>query len=379
MKKYIVLLVTILLLTIMGCKENSTEPTGNYSVSGKIMQEGKPLPNASVSLDKRIDLTAQTNSDGEFSIDNVPKGEYTLSVEKTNSDGSFISKSSELSVTDDIFIQSLLLPKGVKMLEPTEVSANSMHLSWTSTDANDFREYKLYRHTSSGLDENTGTLVHVSTAISDTQFVDDDINPLTTYYYRVYIMNEYARLGGSNIVNSTSLNKNIIQNGSFEKVSSTFPDNWNTWGTQGKFLSNSENAQEGMKSIKVALSLDDWGVNSWGLYQQINPNDFEQGKTYKISFWCKTDSLEEYESISCRFTKNNYWDGNEVIASLYSFVEGPRTASDWQYFSFTLTIPSETPSNYFLTFDLIRAGTMGYTFDLPMISWIDNVNIEKVP
>lgn len=378
MKTFIFLLATILLLTVTGCKNNSTEPSGNYSVSGKIIHEGKPLPNATVSLDKRDDLTTQSNSDGEFTIANVPKGDYTLNAEKTDTDGSFITRSLEVSVTDDVTIESLLLPKGVKMFEPTKVSATSMHLYWTSTDANDFREYKLYRHTSSGLDENTGTLIHVSTSIYDTLFIDDDINPLTTYYYRVYIMNEYGHLGGSNIVNSTTLNLNIIKNGSFEEVLSTFPDNWNTWGTQGKFLSSSENAQEGSKSIKVNLSLDDWGVNSWGLYQQISPNDFEQGKTYKISFWCMTDTLEEYESISCRFTKNN-WDGNEVIANLYGFIEGPKSASDWQYFSFTLTIPSEIPSNYFLTFDLTRAGTTGYTFELPMISWIDNVIIEKIP
>ena len=56
-----------------------------------------------------------------------------------------------------------------------------------------------------------------------------------------------------------------------------------------------------------------------------------------------------------------------------------RYNTDWQYFSFTLTIPQEVPSNYFLSFMLIRAGTSGYTFHLPMISWIDNVIIEKVP
>lgn len=192
-------------------------------------------------------------------------------------------------------------------------------------------------------------------------------------------MNDYGRLGGSNIVSSATLNRNVILNGSFEEISSVFPDNWSTWGPSGKFVSNSEYAQEGSKSIKIQLALEDWGLNSWGLYQQIDPNNFEQGRTYRISFWCKTDTLEEYESISCRFTKNNYWDGNEVIASLHSFVEGPRTASDWQDFSFTLTIPSVIPSNYFLTFDLIRAGTMGYIFELPMNSWIDNVSIEKIP
>ena len=377
MRKLFLILFIFFLATI-GCKDNSTDPAGNYSVSGKLVYSGKPLPNATVSLDNKADLTTQSNSDGDFAIKNVPKGDYTLNVEKTNSDGSFISKSSELSVSNDIVIESLSLPKGVIILDPTEVDANSMHISWTSTDANDFREYKLYTHTTSGLDENTGTLVHVSTVISDTQFTDINLNPLTNYYYRVYVMNDYGKLGGSNIVSAKTLNKNIIKNGSFEETTSNFPTNWNTWGTQGKFLSSEENAQDGNKSIKIDLSLDDWGVNSWGIYQQINTNDFEPGKTYQISFWCKTDSLEEYESISCRFSKDNYYNGNNVIGSLYGFVEGPRAAGDWQYFSFTLTIPSSVPSSYNLIFDLIRAGTSGYSFKLPMISWIDNVKIEKV-
>lgn len=378
MNNFILIFISIILLTLGGCKDNTSNPTGNYSVSGKLIYDGSPLPDATVSLDNRIDLTTQSNSGGEFSINNVPGGDYNIIVEKTNPDGSFIKKSDDISVTDDIFIESLILPKGVNLFEPTNISATSMQLIWTSTDANDFREYKLYRHTSSGLDETTGTLIHVSTAISDTQFTDDDLYPLTPYFFRVYFMNEYGQLGGSNIVSSTSLNKNIIQNGSFEEVSSNFPINWNTWGEEGKFLSNSETAQEGSKSVKINLALEDGGVFSWGMYQQITPTEFEQEETYKISFWCKTDTLEEYESISCHFKRNSVY-GSDEIAGLWEFVKGPRSAGDWEYFSYTLTIPANIPSNYFLSFDLIRAGTMGYTFHYPMISWIDNVIIEKVP
>lgn len=377
MKKLFLLIAII--IAIMSCSEETTNPNATYSVSGKLMHNGNPLPNATISLNDQINLTSQSDANGEFLIKNVPKGDYNLSVNKTNSDGSFISKSSNISVQQDVIIESLILPKGVQIFEPENVGSNSMEIKWSATDANDFREYKLYRHISSGLDETTGTLVHVSTAISDTQFTDQGVNPVTTYYYRVYIMNDYGKLGGSNIVSSTTLNRNIINNGSFETLISNFPSDWAFWGTQGKFLSSAEYSYEGTKSIKINLALSDWGVNSWGLYQQIDPNNFQAGHTYKISFWCKTDSLEQYESISCKFSKNNYWDGNNNLAALYDFVAGPSSNTDWQYFSFTLTIPQEVPSNYFLSFMLIRAGTSGYTFHLPMISWIDNVIIEKVP
>lgn len=191
-------------------------------------------------------------------------------------------------------------------------------------------------------------------------------------------MNDFGKLGGSNIVSSTTLKRNVISNGSFEIVTSVFPDHWNTWGVQGKFSSSSEHAYEGNKSLKINLSLTDWGVNSWGAYQQISPNLFEPGKNYRISFWCKTDTMEKYESISCIFSKNNYWDGNNNLASIHNFVEGPRSESEWQYFNFSLSIPQEIPSNYFLSFMLIRAGTQGYVFNLPMIAWLDHVIIEKI-
>lgn len=372
-------LSTVLIFAFISCSEESTDPNATYIISGKLLHNGNPLPNATVSLNDQINLSSQSDANGAFLIKNVPKGDYSLSVNKTNPDGSFISKNSDISVNQDVFIESLILPKGVTIFNPENVGSNSMDIKWSATDANDLREYKLYRHISSGLDETTGTLVHVSTAINDTQFTDQSVNPLTTYYYRVYIMNDYGRLGGSNIVSSTTLNRNVISNGSFAEVTSNFPNNWSTWGTQGKFSSSTEFAQDGNKSLKINLNLSDWGVNSWGVYQQIDPNNFEAGQTYKISFWCKTDTLEQYESISFNFFKNNYWDGNNSLAALYDFVKGPRAESDWQYFSLTLTIPLEIPSNYGLSFMLVRAGTTGYTFHYPMISWIDNIIIEKIP
>jgi len=71
------------------------------------------------------------------------------------------------------------------------------------SDADDFREYKLYRHSTSGFDESTGELLHISTFRNDTSFTDS-IPHSSTYYYRLYQMNEYGRLGGSNIVKISS-------------------------------------------------------------------------------------------------------------------------------------------------------------------------------
>ena len=337
-----------------------------------------PVANAKVSLNNRTDLSSQTAPSGNFSIFNVPDGNYTLSAEKTNSDSSFLATTSYVTVTKDVTLDPLILPKGVKMYSLSNPTSKSLTISWNPTNATDFREYKLYRHTTSGLDETTGTLAHVATTISDTQYVDNNLNPLTEYYYRVYVMNEYGHLGGSNIISASTLNINIVTNGSFENSTSSVPNNWTTWGTSGKFSSDNATAEDGIKSLKVQLALSDWGVNSWGIYQQIIPTNFEQGKTYQVSFWCKIDTLEQYESMSCHFASSmNY--GSSSLVDLYNFIEGPSIADDWTQYSFTFTAPSTVPANYYLIYDLVRAGTSGYTFHLQMTAWLDNIVIQKLP
>ena len=88
-------------------------------------------------------------------------------------------------------------------MDPINLGSDLIRLIWNSTNASYFKEYKLYRHTNPDFDETTGTLVHTSTAIIDTQFTDNIPDPQIPYYYRVYYMNDYGKLGGSNIVSST--------------------------------------------------------------------------------------------------------------------------------------------------------------------------------
>jgi hypothetical protein len=218
-------IIAIALLILAGCKDNAAETLNSYSVQGTVITNGAPVHNATVSLNKRGDLTTATDSSGHFSLKSVPEGNYSLTVEKASTDGSFQSKTTNVSVTNDLSIKDLILPKGVKIQSPSEITANSSVLTWSPTDANDFREYKLYRHTSSGLDEKTGTLVHVATSIADTVFKDEQLSPLTKYYYRVYVMNDFGQLGGSNIVSGTTPNINLIPDGGFED-SSAFSNNW---------------------------------------------------------------------------------------------------------------------------------------------------------
>ena len=99
-------------------------------------------------------------------------------------------------------------------------SMNTTHekvpLRWSLANGPEFREYKVYRRDNPGLDEDTGELIFVSTSIKDTTFVDTPSSTATIYYYRVYVLSAYGKLGGSNLVNTEVPSKNLIQNPGFE-------------------------------------------------------------------------------------------------------------------------------------------------------------------
>jgi hypothetical protein len=108
-------------------------------------------------------------------------------------------------------VGTIALPAPVALTSP-EVSDRTVTLSWTSTDDPGFREYKIYRAISSGLDESTGELRHVETSRDATTYVDGagwedqpispgtPVRPDSHYYYRVFVLDEFGLLGGSNVV-----------------------------------------------------------------------------------------------------------------------------------------------------------------------------------
>ena len=200
--KKIIILVYILLLTILGCKDNPVNPNEKYSVSGKLICNGKSFAGATISLNERNNLTTQSNSEGSFNIKNIPKGHYTLSIDKTETDSSYVKKSFKITVTSDVFLDSNKVPKEVKLLIPQSVTSTSIDLRWNSTDAEDFKEYKLFKYTSPEFDSTKGELIYISTSAADTEFTDKNLNPNTAYNYRLYVMNDSSYIAGSNILST---------------------------------------------------------------------------------------------------------------------------------------------------------------------------------
>jgi hypothetical protein len=83
-------------------------------------------------------------------------------------------------------------------IEKEELDYKIIKIAWSSSASESFKEYKLYRHTSSGLDETTGELVHVSTTRGDTIFLDQ-ISHSAHFFYRVFVVNQNGTVTGSNL------------------------------------------------------------------------------------------------------------------------------------------------------------------------------------
>jgi len=287
-KTTIQFMLVILLLT--GCSEQGTNPDKTYNISGYISQNGISASGVTVSLDDKINWTDQTDIDGYFRIEGVTEGDHLLKSSQTLMDGNFVEKSYELAVYDDILLESLRLPNAIELIDPTLITHHSIQIVWTSSDAEDFREYKLYRHSSSGLDENTGTLVHVSTIANDTTFTDAELSAFQTYYYRLYVMNEFGRLGGSNLISATTEQYELIWNGDFEA-----DDNLLTWWdhTEGDVDYSGQDWSGGERSL--VMIADSTFSSQWGYYASISKNfisnPLEPGRNYKLSGYVKTSGF----------------------------------------------------------------------------------------
>ena len=355
--------LAVLLAFIYTCQNNPVQ-NNLFKISGYVHLKGKAISGAQVNLDKKINYMTQTNNDGYFEIDDVSKGEHKIYLSKDFSDSSFVTRTYDVDVNNDIVLESLTLPVPVKLYPITSITSNSAKLIWSRSYENDFREYKIYRHTNSGLDENTGTLVHVTTFIEDTTFIDNSLFPTNKYYYRVYVMNEYGKLGGSNIELALTKELNLIQNGNFELLdNNNFPEKW-----EGSVTIDSLNAYSGKYSVKMFEDTSFSGMTQ-KLRQIIDPAKVEKDSRYKLSFWWKSKELSESEYFGVKFEEQS---GDAFV---WKWFNGPHPDSIWQEYNYEFTIPSSSnPQNYQLVFMFERYPLI----PTPMTVWVDSVSLKKI-
>ncbi len=345
----------ILLVFVTGCKEKITEPTNSYSVKGKVIDSNGPVSKAKVAIDNFINWETTTDINGDFEITGVTKGEHSLSYSYNDASGAFVESNANLSVNDNIVLNTLKLPIPPRLDTISEIDVTSLKLNWNLTDAEDFREYKLYRKDTPGLDETTGELIYVGTSRSDTSFLDKDIPSGKTYYYRVYVMNEYGKLGGSNIVSATTLKGNLIPDGDFEDRID-INSNWSISSGGATFNFTDSTKKSGNYSLHGKLT--NQNVHLRG----ITPIKLSAGVTYEMSGWFKaygkTSGTNEYMSFSI-FETNDPTSYREWI---YVWSSNPNLQEpaniEWTYASKIFT-----PTKDVTVFFEIFAGIENFWFD----------------
>ena len=345
-----------------------------FTVSGYVYYLGEPIADVAVSIDDQYNWTVRTDADGFFNISSVSSGEHQLNMKKTlvgpqntaNDISSFTERTMNISVQEDLELNYLKLPKAVLLHEPTDITESRAFISWSPTDDEEFREYKLYRHHSSGLDETTGTLVHVSTFLSDTSFSDEQLNSFQNYFYRVYVMNEYGRIGGSNIVTLQTLNSQLISNGGFEEMSGEVPLDWqlipNSGDPENYIQIDSNNAIEGNNSLKFhhAGSTGCWEM--W-ISQDLDRLFLVEGAVYRLVLNYQ-GNFEGNESISLvlRNPTIDLW--------LYIPIEF-NTIGEWHELSYEFGLPDDIGNN-----DI----NMDIHFCIQGVKswWIDDLTLDRV-
>jgi len=268
---------TLALLAACGNDPANQGSTNGYRISGDITLAGAPSSATVVSVDGSGIWTATTDALGQFAIDGVPGGQHTIAASRSNEDGTFSERASALEVTGDVVVDTLVLPQPL-LLAPAVTSGQTVALSWLPTDASDFREYKLYRRDSPGIDEIAGELIFVSTARGDATYIDPDVLAGKRYYYRVYVMNDHGRLGGSNIVSADVTVDNLIPDGGFESA-----DALSAWAISSS-LEGGTAARDTSVAHAGTASLH---LTRWGMVKLIQPVAIQKNVAYDLGAFVK--------------------------------------------------------------------------------------------
>ena len=349
--RYVFIIICTSLIFI-SC-EKSSEVTssvdskaGTRKVMGKLVFDNQSLVGASVKIDSTLNWCTTTDTNGEFKINGVTEGTHTFQANKALDNGSTVSQNTSISVAEeDLLLDTirLPLPSILYPIDTAESTSQQMTLNWTPSMDPEFREYKIYRKTTAGLDETTGELVNIATNIYDTTFVDNTVKNGIVYYYRVYTLSSFGKLGGSNMVHSKTPPKNFVVNGSFENSSDgKYPTNWSVVGnrlSQNPVALSSTVFKEGARSLVLQWndSLDVPHIPG-DVSQTIPTTGLVIGSTYKFSFWAKV----ELGKIDACMSDNG--------ALYYSQSISPN--QDWTYYEYSFTYTGSNGIYLLFTHDI---------------------------
>ncbi len=138
----------------------------------------------------------------------------------------------------DLWIDNLAIeeaPAPVTLNPLDGITSASMRLTWTETAISNFKEYRVYRSESSGVSESS-VLLAVITNRATTTFTDTGLVARKTYYYRVFLYNQYDDGIGSNQSSAMTAGVGWPWTDNFEtnQPGWTFTGSWTRWPGVGR-------------------------------------------------------------------------------------------------------------------------------------------------
>jgi hypothetical protein len=381
MRPLIIILNLIIIFFVVSCS-NSLDDEGKITLKGSLYYKGLPLQDANVIIDEQLNWSTQTDSEGNFEINGITRGEHILRASKRLEGDQVTSIESSVTLTEtvtDLGEIRLPIPPHMYEVDTTQVTYESVPLKWNMAPDPEFREYKLYRLDHPGLDETTGDLIFVSTSLNDTTYTDNTILPATRYYYRIYTLSAFGKMGGSNMVNVLAPHKNLVLNPDFEVSSNGVqPDVWkdgvwyrsNINGYVSNILVDSLNVHSGNYSGRIEFNPNHHpgGGGEVEVRQIVSRHEFEVGKDYEISIWMKTGNMR----IQCHIGRLGYWWGPFLPENWLE------PNQDWTKYSTTFTVYEEhlTEDPWIRLFidwqTAPPAPALGH-------AWVDEVKLVKLP
>ncbi|MCP4584015.1 MAG: hypothetical protein GY839_20580, partial [candidate division Zixibacteria bacterium] len=96
-------------------------------------------------------------------------------------------------------------PESVVLSDPFEITDQSITLNWTINNDPDFDYYALYRDFNPGVNEQSTQVALIDNHLQ-TIYIDQPLIENTTYFYRVYVVDQQGAFNGSNEVWATTAN-----------------------------------------------------------------------------------------------------------------------------------------------------------------------------
>ncbi len=95
-------------------------------------------------------------------------------------------------------------PPDAPTLSATGAGETTLGLAWISKNIGDFSQFRLYRDDDSGVNENSDLIATITSQETST-FTDEELEPSTTYYYRLFIYDNSGLSASSNEISRRTL------------------------------------------------------------------------------------------------------------------------------------------------------------------------------